>query len=508
MSGEKINQLNFAVKEALPAMRKEADENPNAQVFVRALRFSKGAEWINSDPVPVEQFQWADLPAGGPTDMGKALSMVDAYATTLATLTLAVHREHFLLEDSASNSVLSLHPAIHFSGKADPDLCTELEGFSTSSDKMEVTWKPIQGIQMTSSLKVVKPLHLQLTLRALNIGNAPVDVAALLPLCVRMEQPGACALGMHELRTLGAIKVGRPLRLRKVQGKSIVSLNFGAWFAQLGNPCLFLGALADASPVPEIRTEGARGKILSLGVRCPVASEQIAPGESVEVSSFLLIIGNVDVRDAIETWQELTSADLTVQPVPDFKSSDPIDDNEPEEEPEEVAEEEPVTAEVTDAAESEGAPEEAPVEASEPEPAEASEAAEVEETAATEEMQEETSEEAAEETANQEEEPESAEPVEAEPELETAISEPAEAESEVEETLAFAEAREEIGAAEGHSPLLKPSRTAAFQRAFRRTEGIVWPRWAAGRRHLPQSGPSSRSRRNWRWKAPASEENA
>ena len=86
MSGEKINQLNFAIKEALPAMRKEADENPNAQVFVRALKFSKGAEWINADPVPVEQFQWADLMAGGPTDMGKALAMV-ADALTIPPMT-------------------------------------------------------------------------------------------------------------------------------------------------------------------------------------------------------------------------------------------------------------------------------------------------------------------------------------------------------------------------------------------------------------------------------------
>lgn len=86
MAGEKINQLNFAVKEALPAMRKEADENPNAQVFVRALKFSKGAEWTSPEPVPVEQFQWADLPAGGPTDMGKALTMV-ADALTIPPMT-------------------------------------------------------------------------------------------------------------------------------------------------------------------------------------------------------------------------------------------------------------------------------------------------------------------------------------------------------------------------------------------------------------------------------------
>jgi uncharacterized protein YegL len=86
MAGEKINQLNFAIKEALPAMRKEADENPNAQVFVRALKFSKGAEWISADPVPVEQFQWADLMAGGPTDMGRALAMV-ADALTIPPMT-------------------------------------------------------------------------------------------------------------------------------------------------------------------------------------------------------------------------------------------------------------------------------------------------------------------------------------------------------------------------------------------------------------------------------------
>lgn len=86
MAGEKINQLNFAVKEALPAMKKEADQNPNAQVFIRAVKFSKGADWTTPDAVPVDQFQWADLPAGGPTDMGKALSLV-ADALTIPPMT-------------------------------------------------------------------------------------------------------------------------------------------------------------------------------------------------------------------------------------------------------------------------------------------------------------------------------------------------------------------------------------------------------------------------------------
>jgi uncharacterized protein YegL len=72
----KIQALNNAIRETLPHMQKVADENPNAHVLVRALRFSSGAQWHVSQPTPVEQFQWADLTAEGVTDMGKAMTMV------------------------------------------------------------------------------------------------------------------------------------------------------------------------------------------------------------------------------------------------------------------------------------------------------------------------------------------------------------------------------------------------------------------------------------------------
>jgi uncharacterized protein YegL len=72
----KIQALNTAIREAIPHMQKVADENPNAQVLVRAIKFSNGAQWHISQPEPVEDFKWADLSAEGVTDMGKALSMV------------------------------------------------------------------------------------------------------------------------------------------------------------------------------------------------------------------------------------------------------------------------------------------------------------------------------------------------------------------------------------------------------------------------------------------------
>jgi uncharacterized protein YegL len=72
----KIQALNNAIKEALPHMQHAAEENPNAQVFVRAVRFSDGAQWHVAQPTPVADFRWIDLKAGGMTDMGKALRMV------------------------------------------------------------------------------------------------------------------------------------------------------------------------------------------------------------------------------------------------------------------------------------------------------------------------------------------------------------------------------------------------------------------------------------------------
>jgi uncharacterized protein YegL len=72
----KIQSLNTAIREAIPHMQRVADENPNAEVFVRAIAFSNGAKWHISKPTPVSDFRWKDLKADGVTDMGKALSMV------------------------------------------------------------------------------------------------------------------------------------------------------------------------------------------------------------------------------------------------------------------------------------------------------------------------------------------------------------------------------------------------------------------------------------------------
>src|ERR1700681_1982995 len=77
MAGGKIWALNFAIKEALPAMLTVVDENPNAQVFVMAIKFGVGAQWHVSQPTEVKDFKWVDLAAtDNGTDMGKAMEEV------------------------------------------------------------------------------------------------------------------------------------------------------------------------------------------------------------------------------------------------------------------------------------------------------------------------------------------------------------------------------------------------------------------------------------------------
>ncbi len=72
----KMQALNYAIRNAIPEMRRVADENPNAQVLVRAVKFSDGAQWHITNPTPVQDFNWVDLQAKGVTDLGKALGMV------------------------------------------------------------------------------------------------------------------------------------------------------------------------------------------------------------------------------------------------------------------------------------------------------------------------------------------------------------------------------------------------------------------------------------------------
>lgn len=81
MCGEKIGTVNHAIQSVIPEMVDAASNNPNAQLLIRTLKFASGASWVTAKPVPVEDFAWDDLTAGGLTDMGKAFELLAAQLT-------------------------------------------------------------------------------------------------------------------------------------------------------------------------------------------------------------------------------------------------------------------------------------------------------------------------------------------------------------------------------------------------------------------------------------------
>lgn len=71
----KIAALNYAIREALPEMRRVADDNASAKLLLRALTFSSGARWHVDQPTPVEDFTWSDVSTSGVTDLGAGLRL-------------------------------------------------------------------------------------------------------------------------------------------------------------------------------------------------------------------------------------------------------------------------------------------------------------------------------------------------------------------------------------------------------------------------------------------------
>lgn len=75
--GGKIQQLNYAIRSAIPHMQEVARGNPNANVLVRAIKFASGAQWHISTPTEIEDFRWTDIQAEqGLTSMGEALGLL------------------------------------------------------------------------------------------------------------------------------------------------------------------------------------------------------------------------------------------------------------------------------------------------------------------------------------------------------------------------------------------------------------------------------------------------
>ena len=76
MAGERIEALNSAFREVIPVLQKEAESQPQVEVYVRAIKFATNAEWCDRDPVPLDDYVWADLVADGLTATAQAINLL------------------------------------------------------------------------------------------------------------------------------------------------------------------------------------------------------------------------------------------------------------------------------------------------------------------------------------------------------------------------------------------------------------------------------------------------
>ena len=93
----KIEALNNAIREVVPAMRKAAEGNPEVQFYVRVIRFSTGATWHIAQPTLLTDFKWVDLHAEGETDLGQAFALLTEEMSNMpadARMLAAADRAH------------------------------------------------------------------------------------------------------------------------------------------------------------------------------------------------------------------------------------------------------------------------------------------------------------------------------------------------------------------------------------------------------------------------------
>ena len=75
MAGEKIATVNRAIKACIAPLRDAAEDNHEAKMYVRTMKFSVGASW-HTEETGIEDFEWYDLSVNGYTETGAALRLM------------------------------------------------------------------------------------------------------------------------------------------------------------------------------------------------------------------------------------------------------------------------------------------------------------------------------------------------------------------------------------------------------------------------------------------------
>lgn len=76
MKGTKMGELNTVMEELIPEIRRVGEADTEVKIAV--LTFNTHVKWMYSEPINIEDFQWARLSASGVTSMGEAFKELNA----------------------------------------------------------------------------------------------------------------------------------------------------------------------------------------------------------------------------------------------------------------------------------------------------------------------------------------------------------------------------------------------------------------------------------------------
>lgn len=76
MGGSKIGTINSVMEELIPELRTIG--GADAEIKIAALKFSGGSEWMYSEPISADDFEWKPLEAENVTDLGSAFTELNS----------------------------------------------------------------------------------------------------------------------------------------------------------------------------------------------------------------------------------------------------------------------------------------------------------------------------------------------------------------------------------------------------------------------------------------------
>jgi len=194
MCGDKIGTVNNAIQSTIPEMVAAAESNPNAQLFVRTLKFDTHAKWITEGAVPVENFAWDDLSANGNTSMGAAFELLASELTIPPMSERALPPVLVLLSDGmpTDDYQSSLNKLLRLPwGKKAVRIAISIGQDADNSILSEFTGSPELVLQANNPQALVKMIKWASTAASQVSAPASLAVGGVNPLDEAFNQPAA-----------------------------------------------------------------------------------------------------------------------------------------------------------------------------------------------------------------------------------------------------------------------------------------------------------------------------